>query len=350
MSGVQLTGHGGFEKLSYRSDIATPKAAAHEVIVRISCASINNTDVNMRLGWYSKSVDGATDTTSGANGHATDTGWGGGEMTFPRIQGADGVGHIVAVGANVDAARIGERVLLDPILRPTDTVPAMRYLGSDCDGTFAEYVTVPSQNAVAIQSDLADESLAAFPCAYLAALNLVERAGIRRGETVVVTGASGGVGSAAMELAHLYGAHVVGVVHPSKLNKLAPDTRIQWVSRLEPLTTSVGQNTAAAIIDVVGGSIFTEALQCLQPHGRYAVAGAIGGPLVPLDLRTLYLKDLSLYGCTIPPEGLFQKLIQLIERGELKPQISATFRLSEMVTAQEQFLVRAHLGKIIIKV
>lgn len=350
MSGVLLTGHGGFDKLSYRSDLTSPKPGANEVIVRITCASVNNTDVNMRQGWYSKSVTAATDAGGSMTTQASDTGWGGGEMSFPRIQGADGVGQIVEIGQQVDSNRLGQRVLLDPILRPTPKHPKVRYLGSDCDGTFAEYVNVPSDNAIAIQSSLSDEELAAFPCAYLAALNLIERAQVLSGETVVVTGASGGVGTAALELALLYGAKVIGVVHPSKLQKLADDTRITWVNRLEPLSHSVGENQADVIIDVVGGSIFGEGMQCLRPGGRYAVAGAIGGPIVPIDLRTLYLKDLSLFGCTIPPVGLFQKLVQYIESGKLKPSISATFRLSEMVRAQEQFLVRAHHGKIIIKI
>jgi NADPH:quinone reductase-like Zn-dependent oxidoreductase len=350
MSAVQLLGHGGFDQLSFSSNVATPNAGEGEVIVRVHAASVNNTDINMRQGWYSKSVSTGTDSAQTSGTLATDTGWSGEEMQFPRIQGADGVGFIVAVGPSVSPSRIGERVLLDPILRPTEHAPNMRYLGSDCDGTFAEYVKIPSTNAVTIHCNLTDEELASFPCAYLAALNLIDKAYISPDDTVVVTGASGGVGSAVVELAHAVGAKVIAMVHPSKIKQLSgTDDSIRWVSRLEPLTESVGEEAVDAVIDVVGGSVFNEALHCLVSGGRYAVAGAIGGPIVRLDLRTLYLKDLHLIGCTIPREGLFQELVQKIESGIIKPKISSSFRLSEMVRAQEQFLARSHLGKIIIK-
>jgi len=350
MRGVQLTGHGGFDQLIYRTDLPTPKVGPNEVIVRVHAASINNTDINMRMGWYSKSVKGGTDKPVD-QAHlqiATDTGWGGQTMGFPRIQGADAVGYIADVGEGVDPKRVGERVLIDPIIHFEDGT--VGYFGSDLDGGFCEYTKVPAQNAHAIQSTLEDEELATFPCAYLAALNMIERAGFEEGEEVLVTGASGGVGSAALDLLRLRGVHVYALVHPSKNKRLQDDPAITVIDRLQPLSDTLGDSVMDGVIDVVGGSLFPSLLGVLKSHGRLATAGAISGPIVPLDLRTVYLKDISILGCTIPDEGIFAQLVTLIESGKLTPHVSSTFRLSELVMAQERFLTRSHLGKIVIKI
>ncbi|MBS0394303.1 MAG: alcohol dehydrogenase catalytic domain-containing protein [Proteobacteria bacterium] len=196
MRAALLLGHGGFEQLAVRDDVPVPAPAAGEVLVRVRAAGVNNTDLNLRTGWYSKAAtDGAT-----GGARAADAGWTGTALAFPVIQGADACGEVVAVGAGVAAARIGERVLVDPVLRgPPGTPP--RYLGSDCPGAFAEYVAVPARNACRIESPLADAELASFPCSYLAAEHMLQRAGAGDGDTVLVTGASGGVGSAAVQLA-----------------------------------------------------------------------------------------------------------------------------------------------------
>jgi NADPH:quinone reductase-like Zn-dependent oxidoreductase len=350
MRGVTLLGHGGFDQLAYRTDLKTPHAGPKDVIVRVQAASINNTDINMRMGWYSKSVQSGTDrpVDQPAVAIATDTGWGGESMTFPRIQGADAVGYIVDAGAEVDPKRIGERVIIDPILRFEDG--HVGYFGSDCDGGFSEYTRVPAANAVKIQSALSDEELASFPCAYLAALNMIERAEFQAGEEVLVTGASGGVGLAAVDLLRLRGVHVYALMHPSKKNRLNDDPAVRIVDRLQPLSDTLGDSSMDGVIDVVGGSLFPSLLGVLKHHGRLSTAGAIAGPMVPLDLRTVYLKDLSIFGCTIPAKEVFAQLVSIIESGHLTPHISATFRLSELVVAQERFLTRSHLGKIVIKI
>jgi NADPH:quinone reductase-like Zn-dependent oxidoreductase len=112
----------------------------------------------------------------------------------------------------------------------------------------------------------------------------------------------------------------------------------------------LGRESVEVVIDVVGGSQFDELLQLLKRGGRYAVAGAIAGPIVSLDLRTLYLKDLRLLGCTVIESTVFPNLVSYIERGEIRPLVAATYPLNEIVAAQQAFLEKAHIGKIVLLV
>ncbi len=170
MRAVVLTGHGGLDRLAYRVDVPVPRPGAGEVLIRVGACGMNNTDINTRTAWYSRSVTEAT--ASGGTGgfeaaREDDSTWGGAGLRFPRIQGADVAGRIAALGAGVPDARLGERVLVDPWLRdphdPEDRAKA-GYLGSERDGGFAEFTTVPAVNAVAIESELSDAELATFPC------------------------------------------------------------------------------------------------------------------------------------------------------------------------------------------
>lgn len=348
MKAVLLKGHGGTEQLEYREDVPVPFPAAGEVLIRIRAAALNNTDINTRIGWYSKSVTSGTGTAGVADLEASDTGWAGRALSFPRIQGADACGCVAAVGPGVAAARVGERVLVDPVLRPASGPPL--YFGSDTPGAFAEFAVVPARNACAVHSSLSDIELASFPCAYTAAENMLTRAAVTAGEKVLVTGASGGVGSAAVQLARRRGASVVALAEGAKAAALEALGAARVLPRTADLLRQLGQQSIDVAIDVVGGERFAQLLEVLARAGRYAVAGAIAGPLVQLDLRTLYLKDLRLLGCTIPEPTVFANLIGYIERGEIRPVISATYPLSEIAAAQAAFVKKSHVGKIVLMV
>jgi NADPH:quinone reductase-like Zn-dependent oxidoreductase len=325
MRAVLLTGHGGFERLTYRDDVPVPAPRAGEVLIRIGAAGVNNTDIATRTGWYG-------------------AGWTGAPQTFPRIQGADACGRIVAVGPGTDPARVGERVLVEPVFRAAS---GPIYFGSECDGAFAEYARAPAAHAHRIESGLTDAELASFPCAYAAAENMLTRSGVAAGETVLITGASGGVGSAAVQLARRRGATVIALANPAKAAEILALGAARVLPRDADLVAEVGRERVDAVIDVVGGAGFSSLLDVLRRGGRYAVAGAIAGPGVALDLRTLYLKDLSLFGCTIFAPEVFAALIGYIERGEIRPVVAATFPLGDIVAAQEFFLAKGHIGKIV---
>ena len=344
MRAALLKGHGGFEQLEVREDVPVPAPGAGDVLVAIGAAAVNNTDINLRTGWYSKQADAAA-----ADERAADAGWTGSALRFPRIQGADACGTIVAVGAATDAGRIGERVIIDPVLRPPGGgLDGTRYFGSDCDGAFAAYAVVPAANARTVRSALSDVELATFPCSYTAAENMVSRAAVAGDNVVLVTGASGGVGSAALQLARRRGARVIAVAVASKAAAVAGLGASRVIARDADLRAELGPESVDVIIDVAGGAAFRSYPDLLRRGGRYAVAGAIAGALVELDLRSLYLKDLTLLGCTVPSRAAFCDLIDYIERGEIRPLVSAVYPLADIARAQHDFLSKNHVGKIVL--
>ena len=348
MQAVRLTGNGGYDKLEFCDDVPVPQPREGEVLIRIGAAGVNNTDINTRIGWYSKAVSDATDASgSGGFADAGDDGWSGAAFAFPRIQGADGCGRIVAVGAGVDPARVGERVLVEPVFRGGGRFDVV-YFGSEVDGAFADYARAPSVHAHSIDCGLSDAELASFPCAYSAAENMLTRLALVPGESVLITGASGGVGSAAVQLAHRRGAVVTAMVGGDKAEAVKALGADRVVPRDADLVQLFGESHFDTVVDVVGGTQFAGLLQCLKPGGRYAVAGAISGPIVDLDLRTLYLKDLRLIGCTVLEPEVFPNLIGYIERGEIKPVLAATYPRAQIVAAQEAFLTKRHVGKVVL--
>ena len=351
MSAVLLTGHGGLEKLDYRSDVPVPAPAADEVLIQVLAAGINNTDINTRIGWYSKTVTSATE-SGGATGFDSiggDSSWSGASIEFPRIQGADVCGRIVGVGERVSDGRIGERVLVRSMLRSyVDYRPFDCWtLGSECDGGFAQYVVAPDRETYAVQSDWTDAELAAIPCAYSTAENMLQRVAVGS-ERVLVTGASGGVGLAAVQLAKVRGAHVVGVCSEEKAALVLEQGADLTVDRDADLVEALGTGSVDVVVDLVGGPHWPQLLEVLRRGGRYASAGAIAGPIVDLDLRTLYLKDLTLAGCTFQPDEVFENLIGYVERSEVRPVVSGTYPLSDIVRAQEDFMSKRHVGKLIL--
>jgi NADPH:quinone reductase-like Zn-dependent oxidoreductase len=344
MKAVRLTGHGGPEKLEYRKDVPVPEPAENEVLVEVGAAGVNNTDIWTREGAYGSEDD-----------PEESSGWRRGEkMEFPRIQGLDIAGRIVGVGNGVPESRISERVLVDfAIYSEEEGVARADIIGSERNGGFAEYVTVPAKNAHEINTTLTDEELATFPTAYLTAEHMLNRARVAEGETVFVTGASGGVGSALLQLAGVRGARVVALVGSGK-EEMARDLGAEAVVTrgADDLSEAALEATEGryfdVVSDVVGGGIFGALLNVLKPLGRYVTAGAIAGPMVSLDLRTLYLKHLELIGSTVGTHQEFSDLVGYIERGKIKPLLAGVYSLSEIKQAQEDFEKKNFFGKLVL--
>ncbi len=353
MTAVLLTGHGGFDRLRVRADVPIPQPGPAEVLVSVSAAGVNNTDINTRIGWYAPDFFAATPPggdTAVRTGRF-DVGWSGNVPTFPRIQGADACGKIVAVGSTVDAARIGERVIVEPVFRdPADQDAQPVYFGSEVDGAFAEYAVVPARHAVRVDCEWSDVELASIPCSYAAAENMLSRTSVEANETVIVTGASGGVGSAAVQLAKRRGARVIAIAASAKHDEVTALGADVVLARDCDLIQTLGHRSVDVVIDAVGGPAWPHLLAVLRRGGRYATSGAIGGHWVELDLRTLYLNDLTLFGCTMLDIGVFANLVGYIERGEIRPVVAATFPLRDIVAAQRLFLTKQHVGKIVLTV
>ncbi|MGH6918531.1 MAG: alcohol dehydrogenase catalytic domain-containing protein, partial [Geminicoccaceae bacterium] len=269
--------------------------APGEVLIEVSACGMNNTDVWVRQGAYGTEEDPAALSTWRRQGNT---------LTFPRIQGADTVGTIVAVGDGVSASRINERVMVDFSIynRDDDSLADIDYIGHGRDGGYAEYMTAPVENAHVVHTGMSDVELATFCCAYLTVRDI-------GAEAVIVRGAG-------------------------------------------DLVAQVGDATAGKPIDVVAdlvaGPLFNDLLRVLRPEGRYTTAGAIAGPVVQLDLRTVYLKHLQLHGSSQGTRGAFRRLLGYIEHGKIRALVGGVYKLSDFHRAQTDFMGKTFVGKLIV--
>jgi alcohol dehydrogenase len=336
MCGVVLTGHGGPERLVWREDLPVPRPGPGEALVRVLAAGVNMTDVNTRTGWY-------------ARAEAPEGGWGG-AIAFPRIQGADLCGRVVALGPPLpgEEARIapGARVICPTNqAEPTADDPlAFRSIGSEFDGAFAEFCVVPVRHLYDVSaSPLDDVAMGAVPCAYGTAMNLLDRAGVTAGMSVLVAGASGGVGLAAVELALRRGARVTGQCSAARAGPLAAAGAAHLDRDAPPPPARFD-----AVIDVVGGPGWAARLAALRPGGHYAVAGAVAGAEVTGDLRTIYLNDLTLHGVTRETPGAFARLVAMLNADPPRPLVSRTYPLRDIAAAQADLVAGRYPGKLVL--
>ncbi|MEM8746492.1 MAG: zinc-binding dehydrogenase [Actinomycetota bacterium] len=360
MRAVLLTGHGGLEMLDVRDDVPVPLARDGELLIEVAACGLNNTDINTRVGWYSRSVTEATSGDGFAETWPDDASWGSGGVVFPRIQGADPCGRVVAVGDRVDPSLLGRRVVVDPWIRdperPHDRSLA-GYLGSEFDGGFAEFCRVPAVNAHVVsvgESVVSDVELAGLACSWSTAMHMLERVELAMGQRIAVTGASGGVGTALVGLAALKGADVTAISSASKSDAVATLGADRVVARDVDDVAAAAVDAAGGpfdvVADVVGGPDVGVWLDALDRGGRYVTSGAIAGPIVDVDLRVLYLNDLEMIGATVFPPPVFEALVGLVNDGSVVPPIAATFPLEAIGTAQAAFARKDHVGAIVLEI
>jgi NADPH:quinone reductase-like Zn-dependent oxidoreductase len=340
MKAVLLTGFGGYDKLEYRVDVPVPKPAFGEVLIRVGACGVNNTDI-----W----------TREGAYGDDDQSGWQGGSLDFPRIQGADIVGRIVGVGEGGSESRLGKRVMVNPTLygRVGAGLFDATYIGSERDGGFAEFASVPEENTHEIDSALSDEELATFMLSYLTGEHMLNRAGVQRDETVLITGASGGVGSALVQLAKIRGACVIAVIGKGKEQYLRGLDVDAIVIRGEKdfsgtVQKQLGVSAVDVVADVVAGDQVSNLIDVLRIGGRYVTAGAIAGPKVIVDWRKIYLKHLTIFGSTLGTQQEAKDIVDYVAAGKLKPLLAGTYSLEQIVQAQKDFKKKDFFGKLVI--
>ncbi len=350
MKAVVTTGNGDYDKLDYR-DVPVPQPGPGEVLLKVLAAGVNNTEINTRLGWYSASVESGTEQLSASereDGKLADGGWNA-ATPFPFIQGTDCCGEVVSAGTAGDEGRIGQRVLVRSGMRKHgfDRMDNI-WMGSDFDGAFAQYVKVPESEVFKVECDWSDAELATIPCAYGTAENMVHRAGVCAGMSVLVPGASGGVGSALVQLVKRRGAQVIAITSASKRETVAQIGADRVLTREDDLLDVLGKESVDVVIDNVAGPGFGIMLKLLRRGGSYVSSGAIAGPIVDLDMRDMYLKDITLIGCTGWDEPAFPNLISYIEKGEIRPLLADTYPLAQIADAQRDFLEKRYTGKIVL--
>lgn len=340
MRAVRITGHGGPEVLE-AANVPIPVPQAGEVLVRVRAVALNNTDLWTREGAYGR--PGAPETLSGWRG----------PLTFPRIQGADVSGRVAAVGTGVTEDLVGRRVVVDPALYDTDGPDAnpVGLMGSERDGGYAEYVAAPAKHVHDVTaSPLTDDQLATLPTAYGTALGMVERGRLRKGETALVSGASGGVGLALVQLARARGAQVLAVSSGPKLGAVREAGAHAVVDRAGDIPEQVRAAAPEGIdvaLDVVAGELVGDGLPLLREGGRWVVAGALGGYGLTFDVRRLYLHNAQIIGSAMHTPTHFALLMDLARQGGVQPVVAAAFPLDQAAQAQEELARRGHVGKIV---
>lgn len=359
MAAMLLTGHGDIDKLEYRQDVSVPRPAKGEVLVQVTATAKNNTDRKAREGLYPTKDKG--DTTSFQIGGSP-------TLTFPRIQGADVAGHVVAVGEDVSAERIGQRGLLDFNIYADDR-PDINltpdYYGHGADGGFAEYIAVPSAQFHTVDNpELADAELAAMGmCSYQTALHMLNAANVKAGERVLVTGASGGVGTALIRLCRIMGAIPYALSQPDKAASLMALGAEAVLDRsdMQDFTGKVKALTQGApidaVMDLVGGEMTDRFIDAMifdmtrrTTYPRLSIAGASGGNLSEIMWTRIYLYQVQIFGVSHGTRDEAEQLVAWIRSGQLTPVLHAAFKLSELHDAERYFVNRNsnYLGKIVI--
>lgn len=342
MKAVQVEGYGGLEQLQYvEKDTPTPKEG--EVLIKVKACGINNTEIWMREGAY---------------GTGGKSGWRPEGVQFPRIPGSDITGKVVEAGSGVNENIVGQDVVLFPFTSSgeegTEHISEdMSFIGSEYDGGYAEYVVWPAELCFPMPLSTYPES-AAFSVSGMTAWHMVEETQIQEGETVMVTGANGGVGSLNVQIAsQVFGAKVIAIVGDlkleDKLKELGATHVLSYKSdQLEEEILEANDGPIDAVLDVVGDALFNTSLQVLKKGGRFCTSGSAGGQKTELDFRTMYLKHITLIGSVLGTREEFKKLMDAVSEGKVKPIIDRTFPLEQARDAQSYFKEAGKMGKIIL--
>nr|WP_036720354.1 zinc-binding dehydrogenase [Paenibacillus sp. JCM 10914] len=346
MKAFQVTGFGGLEKLILNTlDIPEPKRG--EVLVKIHATALNNSDIWMREGAY------GTDTSSNAS-----AGWRREGIQFPRIPGSDIAGEIVKIGDDVEREFLHKHVVLFPFQSSGETgyehmSSDIAYIGSEFDGGYAEYVIWKADLCYeAPLTDLTESST--IPVSGLTAWHMITRTNMKKGQNVLINGATGGVGSLAVQIASkVFGAKVIALVRDhsldAKMKELGANETVSYKStQLVSEIKEAAQGEIDIVVDVVGDTTFSTSLAVLKKGGSFVTSGASSGVVTELDLRTLYLKHLNILGSTLGTREEFSELLKAVKEGEIKPLVDKTFPLIEAKEAQTYFKESKQLGKVVL--
>ncbi|TGB02018.1 zinc-binding dehydrogenase [Halobacillus salinus] len=342
MKAAQVMGYGGFDQLQV-NEVEKPTPKENEVLIRVKACAINNTEIWMREGAY---------------GAGEESGWKPEGVQFPRTPGSDITGDIVEVGSDVDSSRIGEQVVVFPLTAsgdPEDVHIAddMSFIGSEFDGGYAEYVVWPAHLCYPMALSSYEES-AVFSVSGLTGWHMVEQLDLKPGQTVMVTGANGGVGSLNVQIAsRVFGANVIAIVGDLALEERMKELGATHVlsyrsDSLEQEILDVNDGPIDAVLDVVGDALFNISLNVLKKGGKFCTSGSSGGQITELDFRTMYLKHIALLGSVLGTREDFRKLMEAVSEGKVKPIIDKTFPLEEAREAQKYFKDGKTLGKVVL--
>lgn len=335
--------YGGPEVLEVAADHPDPVPGPDQVVVRVHAAALNRLDLFVREGLPTLT------------------------LALPHILGSDGAGHVAEVGSDVTELEVGDRVVLNPgiscgrceyCLKGEDSECVdYRVIGEHLPGTYAEKVAVPERNLLKIPTDMDFEPAAAAPLTFMTAWRmLVTRAKVRAGEDVLILGAGSGLSTAAIQVAKLAGCTVLTTSSSDeklqKAKSLGADILVNykalpWSKAIWELT---GRRGVDVIVDHVGQATFKDSVRTLRKGGRVVIPGATTGPMLELDARYVFWRQLSILGSTMASRREFEEVMKLVFMGRLRPVVDRVFPLHEASAAHAYLGRGEQFGKVVLAV
>jgi NADPH:quinone reductase-like Zn-dependent oxidoreductase len=334
--------HGGPEQIVIES-VPRPVPGPDHVLIEVRACALNHMDLLVRRGPADSS------------------------RALPFWGGADVAGVVAEAGPHAGAFAPGQRVLVNPALwcgrcewcaRGEESLCSeFRILGDEIPGGEAELVSVPGRNVVPIPDALSFEEAAAVPLVFQTAWRaLIGRARVRPGEDLLILGASGGVATAAIQIARLSGARVLaltrGAEKAARARELGADVCIDreggdWAAEVRRATRGRGVDV---VVENVGTPTWKQSLACLAPGGRLVTYGRTGGRQGEIDIRDLFVRQWQIIGSTMASRREFDEVIRLVFERRLRPILDRTFPLAEARAAQERLEAGRQFGKIVMTV
>ncbi len=341
MKAVVFHEHGGIEKLRYE-DRPDPTMKDNEVLVRIEACALNHLDIWERVG-----LPGV-------------------HIPLPHISGSDICGEVVSTGRLVSKTRTGDDVMISPglscgaceyCLSGRDSMcRSYKIIGYLVDGGYAEFISVPEVNVIPKPEWLKSEEAAAIPLVFMTAWHmLVTRAGISPGDDVLVLGAGSGVGSAAIQIAKLWGARVIATAGSEDKLRLAKELGADELinhsqqDHAEEARRITNRRGVDIVFEHVGSATWEKSIKALAVGGRLVTCGATTGHAAQTDIRYVYARQLAILGSYMASKAELLKVVDLVRQRRLKPVVDKVYPLGDAAKAQERMEKREHFGKIVLR-
>ena len=338
MKAIRFHQFGGPEVLKYE-DAPDPELRKDQVLVRVRACALNHLDL-----WVRKGLPG---------------------VKLPHINGSDIAGEVAAVGEYVLSVRPGQRVLLAPMVYcnhceqctagQQSLCRAFTVLGNGMDGGDAEFIAIPEVNVIPIPASMTFEQAAAVPLVFLTAWHmLVARCYIRPGQTVLVLAGGSGVGSAAIQIAKLFGCTVIATAGDDRKLERSRELGADFVINhyQQKIGDEVRRVTNKGMCDIVfehvGAATWQESMKSLKPGGSLVTCGATSGPEASFDIRFLFARQLSFLGSYMGTMADLHEVLKQVFHGRLKPVLDTTFPLKDAAAAHRHLESKEQFGKVVL--
>ncbi len=327
---------GGPDVLKY-GDFPKPAPRQGEALIRVKACGLNHLDI-----WLRQRQD----------------------IELPHIPGSDVAGVVERINGQ-STFRVGDEVVINPAIpcgmcprcKKGEACEKVKIFGAVMHGGYSEYVTAPITQLYTKPKNLSFVEAAAFPLTFLTAWHmLIGRAGLKKGETVFIWGASGSLGSAAVQIAKYLGVRVIAAArskeNAAKIQKMKADQTVVYreedvVERVKQLTDGNGVDV---VFESVGRKTWSQSLALLRPYGRLVIAGATSGDEATMDLSDFYVRQLSIFGARMGTKDEFETMLEPVNAGKLSPLVDSVFPLKDAVRAQERMVKGEHVGKIVLEI